>query len=234
MLNNLISEVMAAPLGNLIYSIGKGVGEAQAALDAGSLKQTLALYASTKATANSKVLKGYDNSDELSKLMKEIGYKPTFYVLPETEVTAMVSIAIAGNNVDLSTFSVSKKPLQTYVTPINAGNANKYNINVQATTALKFKIVPVPPSASVDDVVENDRIDDLLGITYDVWFKAKDTADNVIKLVQEITGLSYEAAKLLVNNSVRTLQKLKEKVKKSEAEALKTALEEAGAEVELR
>ena len=53
----------------------------------------------------------------------------------------------------------------------------------------------------------------------------------VVKLVKELTGLGLKEAKELVDNAPRPI---KEGVAKDEAEGLKSSLEEAGAEVELK
>ncbi len=53
----------------------------------------------------------------------------------------------------------------------------------------------------------------------------------VVKLVKELTGLGLKDAKGLVDN---VPSPIKEGVAKDEAEALKSQLEEAGAEVELK
>jgi large subunit ribosomal protein L7/L12 len=53
----------------------------------------------------------------------------------------------------------------------------------------------------------------------------------VVKLVKDLTGKGLKEAKDLVDTAP---QPLKEGVSKDEAEALKTQLEEAGAEVELK
>ena len=53
----------------------------------------------------------------------------------------------------------------------------------------------------------------------------------VVKLVKELTGLGLKDAKALVDEAPKPL---KEGVAKDEAEALKTQLEEAGAEVEIK
>ena len=53
----------------------------------------------------------------------------------------------------------------------------------------------------------------------------------VVKLVKELTGLGLKEAKELVDNAPKPL---KEGVAKDEAEALKSQLEEAGAEVEVK
>jgi hypothetical protein len=160
MLEKLFNEVMAAPLGNLISSIAEGVGEAQAALDAGSLKQTLEIYTSSS------------NKSESLELLKKIGYRPTFYVLPETEVTTTVSMTISGSDVDISQLVTPKlaptkillasRRLKSYVAPVNATNANKYNIDINAATTLKFKIVPVPTPVYVENAINDDEVDELL------------------------------------------------------------------------
>ena len=54
---------------------------------------------------------------------------------------------------------------------------------------------------------------------------------NVIKAVREITGLGLKDAKDLVEGAPKTV---KEGVSKDEAESVKKALEEAGAEVEVK
>ena len=53
----------------------------------------------------------------------------------------------------------------------------------------------------------------------------------IVKLVKEMTGVGLKDAKELVDKAPTAL---KEKVTKEEAEALKSQLEEAGAEVELK
>ena len=53
----------------------------------------------------------------------------------------------------------------------------------------------------------------------------------VVKLVKELTGLGLKEAKEVVDAAPKAV---KEKVSKDEAESLKSQLEEAGAEVELK
>ena len=54
---------------------------------------------------------------------------------------------------------------------------------------------------------------------------------NVIKVVKEATGLGLKEAKAMVDEAPKTI---KEGVSKDDAEALKTKLTKAGAEVELK
>ncbi len=55
--------------------------------------------------------------------------------------------------------------------------------------------------------------------------------DAVVKLVKELTGLGLKEAKALVDEAPKPL---KEGIAKDEADALKSSLEEAGAEVEIK
>lgn len=67
---------------------------------------------------------------------------------------------------------------------------------------------------------------------FDVVLKSAGQAKlGVVKAVKENTGLGLKEAKELVDKAPTTI---KEKISKSDAEALKAKLEEAGAEVEIK
>lgn len=67
---------------------------------------------------------------------------------------------------------------------------------------------------------------------FDVILKAAGQSKlAVVKLVKELTGLGLKEAKEVVDSAPKAI---KEKVSKEEAESLKSQLEEAGAEVELK
>ncbi len=65
-----------------------------------------------------------------------------------------------------------------------------------------------------------------------VLISAGQTKLAVVKAVKELTGLGLKESKDLVDKAPDAV--IKEKVSKSEAEQVKAALEEAGAEVELK
>lgn len=140
-LNEFVTEVISAPLGELIASVGKGVGEAQSALDEMSLKQVLSLYSSN--------IQGADKeSQNLVTFLREIGYQPTFYTLPETEVEAQISLSFSVEGVTNANpiqKNGNSKMLRMYAMPLNAGNVNKYSLSGSALAKIKFKIVPIPP-----------------------------------------------------------------------------------------
>jgi large subunit ribosomal protein L7/L12 len=67
---------------------------------------------------------------------------------------------------------------------------------------------------------------------FDVVLKAPGGAKlQIVKLVKELTGLGLKEAKAVVDSAPSPI---KEGVSKDEADSLKTQLEEAGAEVELK
>ena len=67
---------------------------------------------------------------------------------------------------------------------------------------------------------------------FDVILKSAGAAKlGVVKVVKELTGLGLKEAKELVDGAPKAV---KEKVSKAEAEQVKAALEEAGAEVEVK
>ncbi len=67
---------------------------------------------------------------------------------------------------------------------------------------------------------------------FDVILKAPGGAKlQIVKLVKELTGLGLKEAKAVVDSAPAPV---KEGVSKDEAESLKTRVEEAGAEVELK
>jgi large subunit ribosomal protein L7/L12 len=82
------------------------------------------------------------------------------------------------------------------------------------------------PAAAGDDEVAAVQTE------FDVILKAAGGSKlAVVKLVKELTGLGLKEAKEVVDSAPKAI---KEKVSKDEAEALKSQLEEAGAEVELK
>ena len=90
-----------------------------------------------------------------------------------------------------------------------------------AAAAVAFAAAPVAGEAAAAEKT-----------TWDVVLKSAGQAKlQVIKAVKEAAGLSLGDAKALVDAAPKAV---KEGVSKEEAEALKAALEEAGAEVELK
>ena len=98
---------------------------------------------------------------------------------------------------------------------------DEYGIEPAAAAAVA---VAGPAVAGAEDAAEKTEFDVILNAAGDQKLK-------VVKAVKELTGLGLKEAKELVDGAPKAI---KEGVAKDEAEALKTQLEEAGAEVELK
>lgn len=186
-IKNLASDVMAAPIGELIAAIGQGVAQAQEALDQGSLAKVLAIYS--------------EGDDAQLRLLREIGYQPTFYALPETTGEIQVALSISGEVRNQATPTAAAPPLKAapltvnqlnsnrllhaqlpaarvYAAPVNADLTNRYGFQSSAAAKVSFKIVPVPPPSRASE----------------------------IRVVPALTGLSWEDAERLAELLEQQLQ----------------------------
>lgn len=155
-IDDLVHDVMAAPLGDMIAAVGEGVAEAQAALDEGSIAKTLEIYQA--------------DGDQALEVLRSIGYRPTFYALPETTGELRVSLSL-GNAAQspgaasgpaagapsapasLSRLASARRvAIRPYAAPVNAGFANRYAYNAELSAKLTFKIVPVPAPDGADEL----------------------------------------------------------------------------------
>lgn len=152
-ISDLVHDVVASPLGDVIASVAEGVAEAQQALDEGSLAKTLEIYA--------------EDGEEGLKVLREIDYRPTFYAIPEVTGEVRVSLhlgsSLSKTEIVKST-NASLQPLvrsiggnrsikpRIYATPVDAGYANRYGYKADISAKLTFKIVPVPAPDGADEL----------------------------------------------------------------------------------
>lgn len=169
-------QALSSPMGDLIASVGRGVAEAQQALDMGSLGALLQIYADP------------DTTDETLALLREIDYRPTFYAIPEVTSELSVALTVTGQSSSTplptsasasassaSTTLASAAPVaaalaaraelapRLFVAPVDAGYQNRYGFDLRATSSIKFKIVPVPPPTQVEQMRV---VPDLVGRTF--------------------------------------------------------------------
>ena len=102
----------------------------------------------------------------------------------------------------------------------------------ELATILKEEYGIEPAAAAVVAVAGPAAAAEVEQTEFDVILKSAGAAKlGVVKAVKEATGLGLKESKEIVDKAPTAV---KEKVSKAEAEALKAALEEAGAEVEIK
>lgn len=140
--SNVISDALAAPLGDLIAAVGRGLSEAQESLDLGTAETLKRLY---------------DGKDANMELLRRLGYQPTWYRIPELNAEITVSLSI-GNQATQSgqgpvaSAGASPPGIRLYVAPLDANYTNRYEYDLQAASVIKFRIVPVPPSTQAAEM----------------------------------------------------------------------------------
>lgn len=155
-LKNLIGDIVASPLGQVIAQVGQGVADAQEALDEASLAKVLEIYA--------------EGDDEKLALLREIGYRPTFYTLPDTTGEVRVALRLGNGaqgagkavrpvkplapvvNASPARLGLRALPTRMYAAPVDAGYANSYGYQADVSAKLTFRIVPVPPPDGADEL----------------------------------------------------------------------------------
>jgi hypothetical protein len=127
------SEVFSAPIQGVIAALGRGIAEAQTALDRGSVQ------------AQDEI----DADPQLASL----GMQATWYQLPrvELELKLAMSMSEAPSTPTPRAATISRglfKPVKLIAQPVSASYQNRFNYDVQAASTIKLTVVPVPPPAA--------------------------------------------------------------------------------------
>ncbi|MDA0165723.1 PASTA domain-containing protein [Solirubrobacter ginsenosidimutans] len=132
-------DVLSAPLGDLIASVGHGVADAQRALDSASMAALREIYGS---------------DEDLFRELQAIGYRPVWYHIPEAEGDIQIALSVSG--IETTTPSAEILPrrakLKLYAAPVDASYTSRYNFSLTASSRLKFRVVPVPPSSAAEAI----------------------------------------------------------------------------------
>jgi hypothetical protein len=128
---NDLLETLSAPLGDLIAELGRGVADAQQALDEATLEQLRRIY---------------QDDDEFLEQLRALGYQPTWYQIPEAEAELQVALSVEG------AYTQGGRPrLRMLGAPLNASYQNRFDYSLNASSKLKVRIVPIPPPTLLED-----------------------------------------------------------------------------------
>jgi hypothetical protein len=131
-------DALSAPIGDLIAAVGRGVADAQRAMDEASLATLADVYA---------------RGDGLLGELQRIGYRPNWYHIPEVESELQVALTITGERTGTGATGGAGRlagKLRLYAAPVDAGYASRFNYQLQAASKVKFRIVSIPPSNAAD------------------------------------------------------------------------------------
>ena len=128
-----IAETMAAPLGDLIAAVGRGLAGAQQSLDLATFETIRAMY------------KGDDAALEI---MRQLGWQPTWYRIPELAAELTLSLSVSATE---TRAGQGPGAVQLYASPMDASYTNRYDYDLQAASVVKFKIVAVPPAVELGE-----------------------------------------------------------------------------------
>ncbi len=126
-------DALSAPLGDLITAVGTSVANAQREIDLATISNLQAIY---------------ESSEDLYRELQNIGYRPTWYHIPEAEAEISMALTVTGAYDE----STGKSKLKTYSSPMDAGYTSRFNYDLKGASKLRFRVVPVPESPAAEAV----------------------------------------------------------------------------------
>ncbi|MFG1605020.1 hypothetical protein [Actinoplanes sp. NPDC049265] len=179
-----VAELLSVPLEQLLSALGRGIGEAQSALDRHSIE----------------IQQMIDDDPVLG----QYGLTATWYQIPSTELDLRIAVAV-----EQPPETGGPAVPRIWAQPVNARYANQFGYDVQASSSVRLTVVPVPPPAvvtavravhSAEEVVAAVRtrlVDDDTGVRGRVSVNFSPPERSWIVLQTEGEGTSAQRLKLL-------------------------------------
>ncbi len=130
-------EPLSSPVSDMIASIGEGLARAQIELDKAALQTIERIY--------------YEPGGA-SEALREIGYQPTWYQIPEMTAELKMAMTIEGERTPSTTRRRAFAP-RILGAPVDANYSNKFNYKVEGSSTINFKIVPIPPPSASETLM---------------------------------------------------------------------------------
>ncbi|MDH5670841.1 MAG: PASTA domain-containing protein [Myxococcales bacterium] len=195
--NKNVLDALSAPLGELIASVGRGVADAQRELDLASIQALREVY---------------ESDEDLYRDLQRIGYRPTWYHIPEAEGELQVALTVTGEAATGGpgggSASAPTRRLRVYAAPIHAGYSSRFDFKLEASSRVKFRVVPVPPATTAEAL---QVVPALLGLTVNealarlALLGIESDAPEAAALDAQVTTQSPAAGTILVEGQGVTL-----------------------------
>src|SRR5215510_2201352 len=136
LIDRLPLDALSVPFGDLIASVGRGVADAQRELDFASFALLQEIY----------------RDEGPLRELQRIGYRPNWYHIPEVEGELQIALTVSAQETRGAAVGAPTRAaaVKLYATPIDAGYTSRFGFTLQATSKIKFRIVPVPPSNAAE------------------------------------------------------------------------------------
>lgn len=185
-------QMKQIPFGDVIYNVGRGIADAQVALDVNSLE--VAQMMSGNDPRHRVLFAGTDRS------LLELGFTPNFYQFAETNIEMKVTFDLSSTDTSTSKVETEKKLTErhkasgfwgsfTYSRPVGTKTVtqetmSKYAFSAEAVSTVSTRLVPIPPPPVLEELIR------------DVLFTAKDQAGRFVDpdKVPDVKGLTFSEA----------------------------------------
>jgi predicted flap endonuclease-1-like 5' DNA nuclease len=193
-------DVFFEDMADMIINLGKGIAEAQHALDMNAVRTQEEI-----------------NDDEV---IRSTGIMATWYAIPEATFNLKMNYAVVNEQSASSGTTEGKKPLskRIVISPMNAKYQNYFKVNESMQSELNLKFVPVPPPTRLSQV---NYAPDLIGKTLEEAKKSIAEAGLVLSNVTVTEGIPSDnrdtqvvEQSLLPGNETRFNDKLSLKIYK--------------------
>jgi hypothetical protein len=131
-------EVFSAPVEHMIAALGRGISDAQSALDQNSI--------ATQEKIDS------------NPALHQLGLQATWYQMPRVDLQLKIALSVVSQPADeaaplpLLAVPAASRVLRILAQPVSAAFQNHFNYDAQASSQITLSVVPVPAPGAGDQV----------------------------------------------------------------------------------
>jgi hypothetical protein len=144
--NRVVSELMQAPLPEMVERLGIAIAQAQLALDRNSAEIARILADDEN---------GIDLNDGAGlRSLLELGFTPTFYQITEATIEARVAFT-ANQSEEFSIGGRIGVQIGFFAASINASYSNRYSFEATGSSAIRARFVSIPPPPIFNEILRS-------------------------------------------------------------------------------